>query len=377
MTAREIVYGGHALARHGELVIFIPFAAPGDRLLVRITERKKNFARAQIEHLLEPSPERRRPLCAHFGQCGGCQLQHIKYEAQLEAKLAFVRDALARIAKIEAPALKIRSAAEYGYRARAQFKIEGDKIGFNRSGSHSICDLEDCPVLVPSLRAALSQLKWVGATSLRGPILAAAGDHEVSLQPAPPGFRSGPLERALAGAIYRFSPSVFFQANAHLAEDLISETILDYSGKLAVDLYAGVGLFAVQLARRFERVIAVEADPEAARFARENLSINGILNATVHNLRAERWLGRYRARGLERPDLIVLDPPRAGAKESIREIAAIGPSRIAYVSCNPTTLARDLKELSAAGYKLNQITALDLFPQTYHVEVVAHLEIIK
>lgn len=377
VTVDQIIYGGQAVARHGKLVIFIPLAAPGDRLLVRITELKKNFARARIEKILEPSPLRRQPLCEHFGQCGGCQLQHIKYEAQLEAKLAFVRDALARIAKIEVPHIQIRSAAEYGYRARAQLKIEGNSIGFNRASSHSICDINDCPVLVQDLRAALSRLRSIGAAQLRGQIWIAAADGKVSFQPAPTGFPSGALERTIAGAIYRFSPSVFFQANAHLAGELISEALLDYSGKLAAELYAGVGFFTVQLARRFERVIAVEADALAARFAKENLSINGILNATVYTLRAEKWLRRYRTLGLERPDLILLDPPRAGAKGSLREIISVGPRFIAYASCNPTTLARDLRELLQAGYKLNRITTLDLFPQTYHVEVVAHLELVK
>jgi 23S rRNA (uracil1939-C5)-methyltransferase len=374
VTAGQIVYGGHALARHGDLVIFIPLAAPGDRLLVSITEYRKNFARASIEKILEPSPVRRKPLCEHFGQCGGCQLQHIKYEAQLEAKIAFVREALARMAKIEVPDIEIRSAAEYGYRTRARLKIEGSSCGFNRSNSHSICDIKDCPVLVQDLRAALSRLRSAGRASPGGPLWIAAGDCQVSFQPAPKGFPSGALRRTIAGATYRFSPSVFFQANAHLIEELIWEALLDYSGKLAIELYAGVGLFTVQLARRFECVIAVEADARAARFARENLSANALFNATVHNLRAEEWLRRC---GLERPDLIILDPPRSGAKGLLREIISVGPRFIVYVSCNPTTLARDLRELLQAGYKLNRVTALDLFPQTYHVEAVAHLELTK
>lgn len=397
VSTEKLAYGGDAIARHEGLAIFIPMAAPGERLRVRITERKKNMARAEIEQIITRSGSRRVPPCAYFGECGGCQLQHIDYAAQMEAKVGFIRDALSRIGKIDWPGeIEISSGAEFGYRARAQVKLEFDggnryaKIGFNRKASHSVLDVDSCPVLVPELNSALTSLRaslkpWPHTSSRgneTGPsaeIEIAAGEAGAGSEPQLPGFAGGTLTTRVGENVYRFSPTTFFQSNRPLIEQMVSEVAGSERGALALDLYAGVGLFTIPLARRFGKVIGVESDARAARFAVENISANDLSNVEFHNLRTDVWLKRVTAlRGSKRlraPDLAVLDPPRGGAAEAVAHLAALGPRAITYVSCDPTTLARDLRRLLDSGYKLTAVKGFDLFPQTYHVETIAWLNL--
>jgi len=399
VQTERLAYGGEAVARHEGLAVFIPFAAPGEHLRVRIIERKPSFARAMIEAILAPSRERRAPRCVYFGDCGGCQLQHLNYPAQLEAKAGFVRDALARVGKIDwSREIKVHHADEYGYRARAQVKLEAaerdspsrHRVGFNRIGSHAICDVESCPILVPELDGALGKLRDIvnapGAddpapdsspfASLRE-IDIAAGDADIAVEPPLSNLPSGALQRTIGGMVYRFSPSTFFQANPLLLDALIAEAVGKKEGALAIDLYAGVGLFTLPLARRFHKVIGVESDKVAARFASENIAANKLANAEFYHARVEQWLASrikfQRAKSKRGPDLLLLDPPRAGASAAIARIAELRPERIVYVSCDPTTLARDLRRLIDLRFKLERVTAIDLFPQTYHIETVAQL----
>lgn len=397
LDTERLTYGGDAIARHEGLAVFIPLAAPGERLRVRITERKKNFARGVIEEVLEPSPERREPPCVYFGSCGGCQLQHLSYPAQLAAKAASVGEALKRIGKIDWPGdIEIISASEFGYRTRAQVKMERfvnpytgseTRVGFNRAGSHSVIDVESCPILTPELNAALAALRSHvneldrGETGMPGSgpgeVELAAGDGEVGSAPLISEAPAKTVTRRIGGETYRFSPSTFFQVNRFLLEELVNEAVGEESGKLALDLYAGVGLFTLRLARSFERVIGVESDPQASSFALLNISENKVSNVAFHNQRAEEWLRGFAAKisrkGLGRPDLAVLDPPRAGAAEVMAHLIESGPERVSYVSCDPSTLARDLRRLLDAGYEVKSVKAFDLFPQTYHVETVARL----
>ncbi len=379
VTTERLAFGGDAVARHEGLAIFVPFAAPGERLRIRITERKKNFARGVIEEILVPSSARRAPPCRYFGECGGCQLQHLTYDEQLKAKSGFVRDALARIGRIPWDReIEIRSAAEFGYRSRAQVKIESDsdhlRIGFNHAASHAVCDVESCPVLAPELDRALQSLRSSLASSDRGfkqpaEVEMALGQEGISFEPELVGFFGAPVSQKIGDTTYSFGASTFFQVNYLLLEDFLKEATANYSGNFAVDLYAGVGLFTLQLARAFDRVVGVESDPRAAHFAKQNIAANKVTNVEIHNSRVESWLKGSNTQ----PDLILLDPPRAGAAEAIDEIVKLKPAHIAYVSCDPATLARDLRKLVDARYKLSSVVAFDLFPQTYHVETVAKL----
>jgi 23S rRNA (uracil1939-C5)-methyltransferase len=396
MTER-LAFGGDAVAHYQGLAIFIPLGAPDERLRVRINERKKNFARASIEEILAPSPSRREAPCPYFGDCGGCQLQHIAYPAQLDAKAGFVRDSLSRIGRIEWPEeIEIRAASEFNYRAMARVKLEraesGEgaslRIGFNRAGSRSVCDVESCLLLVPELDAALKELrsslnsagdKKGGTQGQRAlsQVEMAAGESGVAVEPEIASLGAGSLKRKAGGSIYSFSPSTFFQVNPLLLDDLIREATKNGPGRVAIDLYAGVGLFTIQLARLYDKVIGVEADARAASFARKNIKANDAKNAKLYNARAETWLEDFiahRGGGLApKIDLVLLDPPRRGAAGTIDYIIRLRPAKITYVSCDPATFARDLKRLLEGGYALSSVAAFDLFPQTYHVETVAHL----
>ncbi|HJQ69169.1 MAG TPA: class I SAM-dependent RNA methyltransferase [Blastocatellia bacterium] len=381
VTTERLAFGGDAVARHDGLAIFVPFAAPAERLRIRITERKKNFARGVIEEIITPSPSRRAPPCRYFGECGGCQLQHLSYDEQLKAKAGFVGDALARIGRIPWDReIEIRSAAEFGYRSRAQVKIEHDadhlRIGFNHAASHAVCDVESCPVLAPQLDRALVSLRssFAGGgfgSELPAEVEMALGQSGVSIEPELEGFSAAPVSRKIGDMNYTFGASTFFQANYLLLEDFVKEATAGYSGDVACDLYAGVGLFTLPLALSFDRVIGVESDPRAAYFAKKNIAASNAANVELRNTRVESWLKGINSA----PDLILLDPPRSGAAEAIGEIARLKPARVAYVSCDPATLARDLRKLVDARYRLSSVVAFDLFPQTYHVETVAKLDL--
>jgi 23S rRNA (uracil1939-C5)-methyltransferase len=387
LTGDRIAYGGEVVGRYDGLVVFVPLGAPGDKLRVRITERKKSYARGVIEDILTGSQVRRCPACQYFGRCGGCQLQHIDYAAQLEAKSNFISEALKRVAGLDWPQrVEVCAAAEFGYRARAELKAErtpqGEiRVGFNQLKSRSVCDVESCPVLMPALDGALSAIRqsirgssiWEQGDSRTASFEIAADESGVACEPKLADFESGPLTRTVAGATYRFSPSTFFQANSLLIDDLVREVTGDASGDRAIDLYCGVGLFTVPLARQFAHVVGVESNPDAARFARENAVSNSAANIEVWTEHVDRWLARAKGQDQPRPDLVLLNPPRTGAAETIRQIASLDAARVTYVSCDPTTLARDLAVLCESGYRLDGVTGFDLFPQTYHVETVAKL----
>jgi len=223
-----------------------------------------------------------------------------------------------------------------------------------------------------TLRAAITENNTNALDHIRQ-VEMAAGESGVSFEPYFEGLPTGALQRTVKEAVYTFSASTFFQANPSLLDDLLDEAVNADSGELAIDLYAGVGLFTIQLARRFTRVIGVEADRNATKFALENVIANRVTNVVMHTADVELWLKRFLETKTPPPDLILLDPPRTGAAGAISHIVELKPSRITYVSCDPPTLARDLHKLIDAGYELSQVTALDLFPQTYHVETVARL----
>lgn len=381
VTTDRLAFGGEAVARHNGLAVFIPLAAPGERLRVRITQRKKNYARAAIENILEASPHRREAPCRYFGECGGCQLQHLNYETQLAAKVGFIRDALERIGRLDWPdEIPIRHAAEFGYRGRAQIKIDSKtaRVGFNRIASNSVCDVVSCPILIPELDAAFCSLRTAVAENERvapnlRQIEIAAGENGVSFEPAISNLPSVPLQRTAKGAVYSFGASTFFQSNPALLDALIEEAVGSASGEFAIDLYAGVGLFTIQLARRFKKVIGVEADFKTTKHALANIEANNADNVEFYTSPADSWLKRFKAITSQSPNLLVLDPPRTGAAEAIPSITELSPRSISYVSCDPATLARDLRTLIDSGYKMSRISAIDLFPQTYHVETVVLL----
>jgi len=389
VTIEKIVNGGDGLSHIGTQAVFVPFSAPNDLLEIRITEIARNYARAEINRILTPSPDRRTPPCSYFGRCGGCQLQHLDYPAQLAVKASFLRETLRRLGGIDwHHEIETKAGVEFGYRSRAEIKVSRDaegktSLGFFRYGTHDVCPIDECLVLMPSVNQEFQRLlgSRTEIPSDASRIYLTAGDDGVITTPATgENGRAaeydalGTAHQHIDGIEYSFGVKSFFQGNRFLIEDLVTTAVGSAQGKRAVDLYAGVGLFALQLARRFEEVCAVEGNRIAASHGMDNVRANGATNVRYEAISVEAWL-KYKSTGLECPDFLVLDPPRTGAGTQVVErIAQLRPEVIAYVSCDPATLARDLRVFLDKGYRIRSVVALDLFPQTFHVESVVHLE---
>jgi 23S rRNA (uracil1939-C5)-methyltransferase len=376
----RILPGGMGLAHAEDMTVLVALAAPGDRALVRLKERRGRVWFASIVEIRKASPVRIEPPCPYFGRCGGCDFQQLTYPAQLEAKIEIVRDCLRRIARIEPPGeiLIIESPAEWRYRSRAEWQRDRERFGYFERGSHRICDVVECPVITEPLQDALTTLRGE-RDSLPDNVRefqAVAGDEgEVALAPnASGGKNSREVVRVVNGESYLFDAECFFQINHTLLSSLVDEAVKDAKGQSAIDLYCGVGLFTLPLARKFEHVTGVESNRAATRYARLNLSNAGRTNWQIETAQVGEWITKNKDE-LKPVDLLLLDPPRAGAEaETVRAILELRPGRIVYVSCDPATLARDLKSLVADGaYTLDSLIALDMFPQTHHVETIAKL----
>lgn len=376
----RIVPGGAGLAHADGRTIFVGLAAPGDELRVRIDQTRGRVAFASILEIIKPSPLRVEPLCPYFGRCGGCDFQQLDYQSQLDAKVEIIRDCLRRIARLEpTPEISITpSTRPWHYRSRAQWQFDPVRkfLGYFERGSHRVCDVVECPVIVPPLQEELTRLRKEmkdGSLPEVTEFQAVAGDEGASLATHGRPNDAREVSRTIADHRYRFNADGFFQINHELLPTLIAAALGDAHGERALDLYCGVGLFTLPLAERFSSVVGVEANENAIHYARRNLLDAQLANASLECAKVSDWL---KAHGQESTpfDLLLLDPPRAGAEEdAINSILGFRPRRISYVSCDPATLARDLKYLIAGGYHLDSIAAFDMFPQTHHVETVAHL----
>ena len=408
VVIERILPGGLGLAHAGGRTVMVALGAPGDRLRVRIDRVKGNVAFASIVEIIEPSPVRVEPPCPYFGRCGGCDFQQLAYQAQLDAKTEIIKDCLRRIGQLETiPDFQIIPAPnEWHYRSRAQWQYDSIRmrLGYFESGSNRVCDVAECAVLAPELQSQLERVRELmqqgGLSDDVRHLRAIAGDEEVSIvddwgrSPVsePPAVAGGQLAgsssnavditRTITGEHYQLNAASFFQANMDLLPALIEAAIGDAGGQTAIELYCGVGLFTVPLARRFERLVGVEGDARASEFARKNLADASLANAEIANADVANWLEEFsskapsslRSAGALQTDFLLLDPPRTGAESRvIAGILRLRPNRICYVSCDPATLARDLKKLIAGGYKLDALTAFDMFPQTHHVEIVVQL----
>ena len=423
LTIEKLVYGGEGLAHHDGSTVFVPFVIPAERISAAPVEQKKKFVRARMERVLQPSPDRAEPRCPHYGVCGGCHYQHIPYEAQLKYKAEILRETLRRLGRIDWTGdITAHPSPPWGYRNRAQWKIRplSDArdaalgIGYFGANSTALCAVEDCAVLSPLLLKSLLALRSALAEAALPVELreieafAGANDSKLLLTASFSRFPSratevaetfrrivpeiesllfhdpnsermeldGPgfVECSAGGVNYRVGHFSFFQVNRFLIDELVNEVAgnevagNELPGKLALDLFAGVGLFSVPLAKHFERVVAVESNPAATRDLESNVSGKGSIE--IRTAGVERFLEKYK----DRPDLILLDPPRAGLEPgAVKHLGRIGPERITYVSCEPPTLARDLAAFAAAGYAISEVHLFDLFPQTFHIETVVRL----
>ncbi len=386
----RIVPGGFGLGFGGGRTLFVSRAAPGDRLRVRIDREHGRVAHASIVDILDPGPDRVPEAHPLLSRCGA-DFQHLRYDAQLAAKSGMIADSLRRIGGIDLPdpVQVAPSPVVWEYRSRAEWRHDPNQpaLGYFESGTRRVVDLPEDPFVVPALTERYQQLReklnagrlpeW--ATELR----AAAGEDGISFAPPLELPQPLPVHATVAGERYEYDADCFFQANPFVLDALIAEALRyapevgappSPASRLAIDLYCGVGLFTVPLARRFSQVIGVEGQPRAAEFAARNVAAAGLTHARIRTDSVERWLeGAYRSHG--RTPFVLLDPPRTGLPaHGLRVLPRLRASRVTYVACDPSTLARDLKGLLASGYELASVTGFDMFPQTHHVEIVAHLQ---
>ena len=395
-TIERIVPGGAGLAHAEGRTLLVELAAPGDRARVRIDREQGRTGFASIVEILEPSPVRVRPPHPDATRCGGADFQHLTYDAQLQAKVGIIDDSLRRIGRINPPGpiSIVPSPRVWNYRARVEWQHDAaaGHLGYFQANSRAVCDVRQCPMTVPELNDLLGELwRRLEAGEIPADVTsfqAASGDNGVALSPPVMNQQARELERVIEGERYRFDAKTFFQVNPFALGTLVREAlrfagapageeqVVDRAGRvpgLAVDLFCGVGLFTVPLARRYRRVIGIESHPSAAAFAGQNLDDAGQRYARVETARVDEWL-RARAGRVAPAVFVLLDPPRTGVERgTIAGILRLRAPRLTYVSCDPATLARDLRGLLDGGYRLDHVAAHDLFPQTHHVEVVAHL----
>ena len=410
------IYGGAFLARDEGKAVFVPLALPGEQARVRLVDEKRGYATAEVEEIVAAVAERVTPGCRHFGACGGCQYQHADYSAQLRMKEAVLRETLQR-GGVDAPdEISVVAGEPWRYRNRIRLAFDAQlNFGYRGRRSHAVVPISECPIAAPVLveaARAVAEVAQEFARVLRPSEMALFCDASetailISLFiPSPTEVRFDDFASALkaripqlagaelvvegranemprtiaqwgaasltyraAGFDYRVDHGAFFQVNRWVIDALVERVTEGEKGSLAWDLFAGVGLFARRLASAFDRVLAVESAPLATDALKANLEGTGGIARRTATL---EFLAQNSAG--ERPDLIVVDPPRTGLGAEITSLLAqIGPPSLFYVSCDPATLARDLRELLANGYRAESVTLIDLFPQTFHLETLVRL----
>jgi 23S rRNA (uracil1939-C5)-methyltransferase len=398
LTLSGMAYGGESFGRDDEgRMVFVPFALPAERVRVHLRDEHKRWARADLLEVLEPTEQRIQPRCIHFGECGGCHYQHLEYADQLHAKRAIVVEQMERIGGfISPPVLEtVGSPHSWNYRNQMQFHLGSTgKPGLMRQGQPEVLVLQECHLPLPAvdelwpliqveeqediqrvgIRTDTEGGTMVVFQALESPSLEIEVLSEASVVwSTPAGWQvlagDPALQMQVLGQSFQVSPDAFFQVNTGLLPALV-QLVMDAArvepGQLALDLYAGVGLFSLFLAERGLKVIAVEASPVACVDFEVNL--DAYADIELYEAQVEAALPAIDSQ----PDVIVADPPRAGlGREVIELILAKNPTRFVYVSCDPATMARDSKQLAAAGMRLEQIQPVDLFPQTYHIETVS------
>jgi 23S rRNA (uracil1939-C5)-methyltransferase len=397
----KLIYGGMGMGRHQGKVVFVPFSIPGDHLLVRPIEEKKTFIRAEVVQILDSGNGRTNPLCPHFEKCGGCHWQQLEYLQQVEIKRQILEEILHHRfpETLDLPIVMRACPQPFAYRSRARVQTRGSgstsTVGFFRSASHAIEDIELCPLFRPSLNDALSSLRqfqsggqdrmpqeWDMACSEEDNLWGATRTASIPAEVLSSSIETGKseeviLKRKIGEFHYSTIPSVFFQANDFMISELASlvrESAKNAGGGSALDLFAGVGLFSLPLARYFKKTIAVENSPASNRLCSLNAAIAGLDRIQIVCADVLAWMHSKAASDVQPLDLIVLDPPRTGAGISVMErIKEWAPKTIVYVSCDPQTLVRDLARLSPCDYEIEFVEGLDLFPQTYHFETIVRL----
>ncbi len=419
LTIEKMVYGGDGLARLPDgKAVFLPFVLPGEEVSATISREKSSFARAHADEILKPSVKRTQARCPYYTACGGCHYQHTGYTTQLEFKREILRETLLRNAKLEWKGQIITHSAEpWQYRNRTRMKVRGGQefaMGDHRLASHDLLEIKECPISSPAINRLIGKVREIGLaggvpkgiseieffadhadTRLVLEIYHSAGAEGVkelagelqnrfaeiqgiALFVGPPAGSSAlpqlkdtigntTLLYQVGEKSFRVCAGSFFQTNRYMARELVNTVVDDFFGNIALDLYSGVGLFANHLAKRFTQVFAVESAPASAA----DLQANALKNVVPVKTTTEQFLPRCLNMN---PELVVVDPPRAGmGPKTAQLLAALRVKRIVYVSCDPATLARDLRLLLETGYHVEQVHMIDMFPQTFHLESVVRL----
>jgi 23S rRNA (uracil1939-C5)-methyltransferase len=399
-----LAYGGDAMGRLEDgRAVFIPFGLPGERVRIRLTEEKRGFARGELIEILEASPARIIPRCKHFKVCGGCHYQDLPYEEQLKAKTEILRDQLRRIGRIENPPVQemVASPSPWYYRNHVQFHLtEEGKLGYVGAGTSlakGIVPITECHLPEEPINSLWPTLEFEPETNIERISLRVGKENDLMLvlesdEPESPELEieaeisvahvfdenvvviagNDYIVIPVLGRDFRVSAASFFQVNTALAEKMVQHLLnclpLSLSGTL-LDVYCGVGLFSAFLAPRCQRLIGIESSPSACEdFA---INLDEFNNVELYEGLAEEVIPHLEAK----PYIVLVDPPRAGLERHVVDgILKLSPHVIAYVSCDPSTLARDSKRFMDGGYKLKQVTPFDLFPQTYHIESISIFE---
>ncbi len=404
ITLEKLTYGGEAMGRLPDgRAIFVPFGLPGEQVRVELTEDKKNFTRGKLLEILKASPERIEPKCKHFGRCGGCNYQNLPYGKQLAAKAEILRDQLQRIGKIENPPVMpmVASPLEWNYRNHVQFHLTAEgKVGFINTKGNSVLPIEECRLPEAEIDAFWRGLQFesnkdVERVSLRAGL---EGELMVALESKTPETPEFEIEAGVSvvhlydehavviagqdnlifnifGKDFQVSAASFFQVNTKMTEKMVGYIItqLPVSPSMTLlDVYCGVGLFSKFFAPKCQTVIGIETSESACEDFAVNL--DEFNNVELYEGAAEEVLPGLAGR-LDSSTFVIVDPPRAGIeRHALDTILEIKPQMIAYVSCDPSTLARDAARLVSGGYRLVEATPFDLFPQTYHIESISIFE---
>lgn len=426
LSIEKLIYGGEGLAHADGNTVFVPYVLPGEQVRAAVRTRKKKLLHTSLVKVEQPAAARVAPQCPHFQVCGGCHYQHIAVAEQVRFKKEILRETLARLGGIKwSGEITEHTAQPYGYRNRAQWAYREAlprALGYFQTESAHIVPIDQCPVLSPALHATFEKLQEMARTNalpaglLEIEAFADSTDTKIALNVAFERFvkpakgliadfqaallnleslllldqsknrfeLSGPgyLQHKAGGFSYRVNHLSFFQVNRFLIEELLQAVVGGKKGAFALDLYAGVGFFTLPLAKAFSRVVSVDANLAAIQDLRANVTDAG-LEVVSENLHTEEFLKKF----TERPDFVVLDPPRAGlGAETSARLANLGAQEIAYLSCDPSTLARDLAVLTGSErrpqtgitpehrYEIADVQMFDLFPQTYHIEALVRLQ---
>ena len=376
VTFIDMAYEGHAFARYDDGVVFAEYGIPGERATVELYRKHGGVAHGRVVEVHDASPDRVEAPCPYFGVCADCQWQHISYERQLELKGHVVREQLRRIGKFTVqPVTEIVGADEpLGYRNQVRLSAgKGGALGFVRRASHSLLPIERCLIAQPVINETLARYQGKAGAMHQLEVRLGVNTGDILIEPPELGEkREGRSYReALLGRVFEVSGASFFQSNTHQTErliELVIEKLAPRPGDLLVDAYAGVGIFAALLAPLVRRVIAIEEAPNAVAASITNTE--DLSNVVCIEGKVEHVLPELN----ERPDALILDPPRQGCHPDVlAAVLTLGLPRLVYVSCDPATLARDLRILVDGGYELLDVTPLDMFPQTFHIECVASL----